>query len=94
MIDRSKYPALANLDDLHAQKLTVSDFLEWLCEQRIDLCSIIPGTGHDRWAPITEGAEALTARYLGLDLNAIERERRAMLAAHVSGVTAPRDQPK
>lgn len=84
MIDRATYPNLARLDDVHAEKLVVADFLEWLDGERIGLASVIRGDGHDRWAPITEGHESLAARYLGLDLNAIERERRAMLAAHIA----------
>lgn len=66
----------------------IGEFLEWLDEQRIDLCSVILGAGHDRWAPIVDGREAILARYFGIDLRAAERERRAVLADHVAATGA------
>ena len=80
MIDSAKYPALSKLDDMSGERAAILDFLEWLGEQRIDLCSLVPGVSVDRWAPITEGREALAARRLGIDLRAVENERRAILA--------------
>jgi hypothetical protein len=85
VIDAIKYPHLARMQEVQETSQAIGEFLDWLSEQRIDLCSIIPGTGHDRWAPITDGAEKLLARYFDIDLNAVERERRAVLA----GVPAP-----
>jgi hypothetical protein len=85
MIDANKYPQLAKMEEAQTASQAIGEFLDWLSEQRIDLCSVIPGTGHDRWAPITDGAEKLLARYFDIDLNAVERERRAVLANH-SGV--------
>jgi hypothetical protein len=79
MTDRAKYPALARLDDVQAEKYAVRDFLDWLGEQRIDLCTVIPGLAHDRWAPISEGYDKLIARHLGIDLDAVENERREIL---------------
>jgi hypothetical protein len=85
VIDAIKYPQLARMQEVQETSQAIGEFLDWLSEQRIDLCSIIPGTGHDRWAPITDGAEKLLARYFDIDLNAVERERRAVLA----GVALP-----
>lgn len=34
----------------------------------------------EAFVPITESAEALLARYFGIDLNVVERERRQALA--------------
>ena len=81
MINANKYPQLAKMQEVQDTSQAIGEFLEWLGEQRIDLCSIIQGAGHDRWAPITDGTEKLLARYFDIDLNAVERERRAVLAA-------------
>lgn len=75
----STTPQLDRMREVQAESQAVGQFLEWLSEQRIDLCSLIVGSGHDRWAPITDGTEKLLARYFGIDLNAVERERRAVL---------------
>lgn len=81
MTDRTKYPALAKLDDAHAGMLVVREFLDWLGEKRIDLCTVIPGLAQDRWAPISDGYDKLIAQHFGIDTNAVENERRAILRA-------------
>lgn len=85
MIDATKYPQLAKMQEVQETSQAIGEFLDWLqSEQRIDLCTIIRGTGHDRWAPITESTQQLLARYFGIDLEAVERERRAVLSAHAA----------
>jgi hypothetical protein len=79
-------PQIDRMTEVQAESQAVGEFLEWLDEQRIDLCSVIPGSGHDRWAPITDGREKLLARYFDIDLNALENERRAILAAHSAAI--------
>lgn len=79
--DRAAFPELAKMQDVEGPSQVVADFLDWLSEQRIDLCTVVPGLAQDRWAPITEGYEKLRARYFGLDLAAVERERRSILRA-------------
>jgi hypothetical protein len=95
-IDPTKFPQLARMQEVQEASQAIGEFLEWLSEQRIDLCSVIPGSGHDRWAPITDGAEKLLARYFDVDLNAVERERRAVLAAcSAPGARVePRSEPR
>jgi hypothetical protein len=78
--DTSHYPQLAKMQEVQPTSQAIGEFLDWLGEQRIDLCSVIAGTGHDRWAPIVDGHEKLLARYFEIDLNAVERERRDLLA--------------
>lgn len=80
MNDKSHYPQLAKMQEVQPTSQAIGEFLDWLGEQRIDLCSVIPGTGHDRWAPIVDGHEKLLARYFQIDLDAVERERRDILS--------------
>ena len=90
MIDATNYPQLAKMQEVQATSQAIGEFLEWLqSEQRIDLCSIIKGAGHDRWAPITEGTQQLLARYFEIDLDAAERERRTVLSEHAARNPAP-----
>lgn len=84
MLDRAKYPQLTRLDDVNAEMQAVREFLAWLGEERIDLCTVIPGLAHDRWAPVCDGTEKLVARHFGIDLNAVENERRAILRGAAS----------
>lgn len=79
-------PNIDKMLEVQESSQAIGEFLEWLSEQRIDLCSVIPGSGHDRWAPITKGREELLADHFGIDLNAVERERRAILAAHSAAI--------
>ena len=79
-------PHLNRMVEVHAESQAIGEFLEWLGKQRIDLCSVISGSGHDRWAPITDGTEKLLARYFDIDLDAVENERRALLAAHSAAI--------
>lgn len=87
MIDTTKFPQLARIQEVREASQAIGEFLDWLSEQRIDLAAVVPGSGHDRWAPITEGSESLLARHFGVDLRAAEAERRAVLAdfAKVAG---------
>lgn len=94
MIDASKFPQLAKMQEVQGESRAIGDFLSWLSEQRIDLCSVIRGAGHDRWAPITDSSETLLARYFGIDMTAAERERHAVLANARSFQNAPSPAPQ
>lgn len=56
---------------------TLRDFLEWLDEQKLEVAAWRPS---GNWMmPVVEDRERMLARYLGIDLNALEHERRALL---------------
>jgi hypothetical protein len=58
-------------------------FLEWLQEQGYVICewSESGGYGVPAWAPIRQNIEQLLADYFGIDLEQVEAEKRAVLAA-------------
>lgn len=82
MVDAKVYPQLARLDEQGDAISTVHDFFDWLDQQGLELCRVERGTGHDRYLPHIEDRDATIYRFVGIDPQAIERERRALLAAH------------
>jgi len=81
-IDAKKYPELAKMDDAQPTSQVIGEFLDWLSENGMLVGKhIVPeGWTTEAFLPISEGTEALLARYFGIDLNAVERERRQVLA--------------
>ncbi|HYE94479.1 MAG TPA: hypothetical protein VEA38_25825 [Terriglobales bacterium] len=55
----------------------IGSFLEWLGEHGMAVC----GCERDEWYPVPYSVEQLLARYAGVDLAAVEQERRAILDA-------------
>lgn len=76
-------PTLDKLGLVQTESQVVGAFIEWLGEQGIVLCSAAKSC--DTWlgdkslAPIGESTDKLLARYFGIDLDAAERERVALL---------------
>lgn len=56
----------------------VREFLEWLDEQRLEVAAWKPSG--NACLPIIEDREHLLARFVGVDLQKLEVERRALLA--------------
>jgi hypothetical protein len=72
-------PALDALAADHDTRQLITGFIEWLHEQGLAICESNDGLRGVTWWPRLESAESLTARHLGIDLQQVERERRALL---------------
>jgi hypothetical protein len=78
-----KYPQHEKLAAVAEQSQAIGEFLDWLQDTRVPpvvLCRVIPGQSFDPWAPVGRSTEQLLAEYFGVDLTALEAEKRAMLA--------------
>jgi hypothetical protein len=83
------YPATPELDKQgeiirSGRAAAVQDFLDWLLdEKRVVLARYLdhpePGVFSEQPVPIPNSPERLMAEHFGVDLNAVERERRAVL---------------
>lgn len=79
-IDGDKYPQLAQMRAVQAQSQAIGEFIEWLGENGMVICTTEDGLRGGRYYPVGTPTEALLARHFGVDLNAVERERRQVLA--------------
>jgi hypothetical protein len=79
-IDATKYPQLALMAAIQGQSQSIGEFIEWLGENGMAICSSKDGLRGTSFFPIVESTERLLARHFELDLNAAERERRQVLA--------------
>jgi hypothetical protein len=70
-------PALDKMVAVSDQSQAVGEFLEWLEQDGLTLARIRA----DQYVAIHETTEALLARYFDVDLDAAEREKRAILDA-------------
>jgi hypothetical protein len=80
----SGYPECERLAALQVRRDAVIDFLEWLDTETIALSQVdttTPGLPRCWHLPIIESRNALLMRHFGIDCVALEKERRAMLAA-------------
>jgi hypothetical protein len=71
-----KFPEHDKLRTIKDKSQTIGEFLEWCEGQSFELCEVTPSG--NRW-PITERREAILARFFEIDLDVLEREKRAML---------------
>jgi hypothetical protein len=74
MIDVSEHEKMAKIKD-NAQ--VIGEFLEWLNDKGITLCRL--GDPYGQFFPDGVHIEDRLAEYYGIDLNKIEKEKRAML---------------
>ena len=75
-------PTLDKILELREQSQIVGEFLDWLGEQGIHLGRYptrSDGSSSDFMLPIFEGHDALLHRFFGIDSDAEETERRAVL---------------
>lgn len=79
-IDSAKFPQLALMESVSGESQSIGAFVEWLHEQGMAICQPEPGLRNDRYWPVMESSEKLLARYFEVDLDAVERERRQVLA--------------
>ena len=75
-------PALDKMLAVHDKSQVVGEFIEWLTGERgLSICTFIPGSVEDQFAPAGLPIEELLAEFFEIDLKAVEQEKRAMLAA-------------
>lgn len=70
-------PELDKMEAARHETQAVSDFIDWLSEQDIELASRSE-CGY-RLRPVMEGKDKMLARWKDIDLNACEKERQAIL---------------
>lgn len=87
-IDANQYPALAKMESVQDESQTIGQFLEWLQENGMVVCSGADGLRGSQYWPILEGTEALLARFFEVDLKEVEKERRRILDSIQSAVTS------
>ncbi|WP_199031403.1 hypothetical protein [Ralstonia sp. ASV6] len=80
MIDADKYPQLAKMEEVHGHSQAIGEFIDWLNENGLTICSSEERIRGVEFYPVMETTEQLLARHFGVDLGAAERERREVLA--------------
>lgn len=84
VVPKPEYPEHDKLTKLNGANQHVGDFLEWLGEQGITLCTRYDGPRgegayHDELVPHHRNREELIAAHFGIDRNKLEKEKRVML---------------
>lgn len=78
------YPEHEKLTVIRPQSQAVGEFIEWLRQNGMTICTYETGANADRYGgeyvPIRESRDKLLARHFEIDLDVIETEKRAMLA--------------
>ena len=80
-IDSEKYPQLSRMQAVQEQSQAIGEFIEWLGQNGMAICTSEDGLRGDRFYPVMVPTEKLLARHFDVDLQAEEKERRATLAA-------------
>lgn len=81
----SGYPMSDKLLAVQAKSALLSEFLDWLGEQNIALCTLQEleyadgGFTKPRWQPLNKSFEQLLADFFEIDLKQLEDERRDIL---------------
>jgi hypothetical protein len=86
-------PASPEIDKLNSEAMRhriTGEFIEWLSDNDFTICERVQNTGWgtSTYVPTPMSLEQLLARYLEIDLNKVEDERRAYLAWHRAEVAA------
>ena len=72
------YPEHEKLKKVQDESQAIGEFLEWVnYEKRYSFCYVDRKT--EQWYPILETKEQLLAEFYDINLDAIEKEKRAML---------------
>lgn len=73
-------PECKKLSAVRDESHKIGEFIDWLHEQGIQLCEWMDyEDAPAQYAPTTQTSEKLLAKYFDIDLNKVERERRAIL---------------
>lgn len=83
-IDATQFPQLAKTQAMQEQLQSIGEFIEWLGENGMAICTSQEGLRGTNFYPVMDSTEALLAKHFEIDLNAAERERRAVLASCAS----------
>lgn len=71
---------LEKYSQVFEQRKTVEEFLDWLNEEEILLCSLLrEGRVVERWAPILKNRQELLDKYFDIDPVQLGKERRKLL---------------
>jgi Ni,Fe-hydrogenase III component G len=73
-----EYPESEKLSRISLERQVIDDFVEWLGQQNIRLCSI-PAAYEHTWMPISRQVDSLVMEMWGIDPVKLEQERREML---------------
>ncbi len=84
-IDATQFPQLARMQAVQEQSQAIGEFIDWLGQNGMAICTSEDGLRGDRFYPVMAPIEELLARHFGVDLQAAEKERRATLAAISQG---------
>ena len=84
-IDATQFPQLARMQAVQEQSQAIGEFVEWLGQNGMAICTSEEGLRGDRFYPVMVPTEELLARHFDVDLQAAEKERRATLAAISQG---------
>lgn len=79
MTETQKYPLHEMMSECSEERNTVQNVIDWLDEQGWTICELFKGHADDRYAPVAHSKEQIIARYFGVDLQAFDDEKRAML---------------
>lgn len=80
-IDAVQFPELAKMQAVQDQSQAIGEFIEWLGENGLAICTSNAGSRGESFYPVAVATEEMLARHFGIDLKAVERERRAVLAS-------------
>jgi hypothetical protein len=76
-------PTLDKMLDVKDRSQAIGEFLEWLEDEKgVELVTTELHHGGSRaleYVPLRQGTESLLAEFFGIDLDAAEREKRALL---------------
>lgn len=77
--DRPQHERLSAVVD---ESRAIGEFLDWVTETHGAYLAVMQkgyGSGHEEWLPLRISTEQLLAEFFGVDLIALEQEKRAML---------------
>lgn len=85
-IDATQSPHLARMQAVQEQSQAIGEFIEWLGQNGMAICTSEEGLRGDFFYPVMVSTEELLARHFEVDLQAAEKERRATLAALAAAI--------
>ncbi len=71
---------LAKMLAVQGQSQVIGEFIDWLSSKGMTICSTAGGLRGSLFHPVGTPTEELLAQHFGIDLQAAEAERRAVLA--------------
>ena len=79
-MDKEEYPECDKLSKIKDQSFAIGQFLEWIESRGWYICSYREAKPDIGYFPVMNfNIESVLAEYFGIDLEAVEREKRQML---------------